>query len=218
MRQFSVKLLLLLCVMFLLSSCSSLAALLTPNLTQSLEDISPGNYRIDHTHSTILFSVNHMGFSRFIGRFNTFQASLDYDAENIKNSRLHAIIEMDSIDVNSEDFENTLRSRFWLNTEKFPRAEFKTVSATLRSENEIDFQGELTFLGITQPVELKVRVNGAAFNPFSQKYTLGFDATASFLRSDFGLDRYIPTVGDTISIDVSTEFQRESSSLSHQDI
>ncbi len=218
MRQFSIKFLFFLGVVWVLSSCSSITALLTPNLTQNLRDVSPGNYRIDPSHSTVLFSVNHMGFSRFIGRFNSFQASLDYDAENIENSRLHAIIDMGSIDVNSEDFENTLRSRFWLNTEKFPQAEFKTVSAKQRSEKDIDFQGELTFLGVTQTVELRVTVNGAAFNPFSQKYTLGFDAKASFLRSDFGLDRYIPTVGDTISIDVSTEFQRASASPSQKDL
>lgn len=202
------RLLLLSTVFICLASCSSLVGLLKPKLTQGLAEISPGSYRIDKSHSTVLFSVSHMGFSRFIGRFNEFEATLNYDADHVEKSQLHAIIDMRSVDVNSDDFENTLRSRFWLNTEKYPQAEFKTIGARKRSETEITFDGELTFLGITQPVEIFVKVNGAALNPFSQKYTLGFDAKASFNRSDFGLDRYVPTVGDGISIDVSAEFQR----------
>ena len=196
-------------VLLLLSFILSCSYLLTPKLKTDLVAVREGQYSVDPSHSTILFKVSHMGFSKFVGRFNSFEASLSFDAKNIENSSLQAIIDMTSVDVNNENFEKTLKSRFWFDTETYPQAIFTTRSAKKLSEKTITFEGDLTFLGQTQTIQLNVLFNGAATNLLTQKYTLGFEADSVFKRSDFGLDNYIPAVGDNIELEIHAEFQKQ---------
>lgn len=200
-----IKLVLLFSLSFILS-CSSL---LKPKLKTDWISVREGEYAIDKAHSTILFKVSHMGFSKFIGRFNSFDASLSFDAENIENSALQAVIDMTSVDVNNKGFEGTLKSRFWFDTETYPQAIFTTRSAKKIDDQAMIFQCDLTFLGVTNAIELNVRFNGAATNLLTQKYTLGFEADAVFQRSLFGLDNYIPAVGDDIELEIHAEFQKK---------
>lgn len=193
----------------LVVSLGSCAKLLQPNIEQSLVEIKPGNYMLDKKHASVMFKVNHMGFSTFVGRFNEFDASLQYNADDIAQSKLEAVVEMASVDVNNEKFEKALRGSFWLNAENYPQAIFKTTSATVSDDNHVVFNGILTFLGVEKEMALQVKVNGAGNNLLSGKYTLGFSGRAQFNRSDFGLDRYVPTVGDLIEIEVHAEFQRQ---------
>ncbi|WNO11616.1 YceI family protein [Teredinibacter sp. KSP-S5-2] len=197
---------LLFLTVFFLVSC---AALIQPNIKSGIAEIKQGNYELDKSHATVLFKVNHMGFSKFIGRFNTFDAGLTFDPDNFANSKLNAIVDMSSIDVNSPDFEETLRGKDWLNTDEFPQAIFESESAKQISESKAVFSGYLTFLGVRGPVDIEVIFNGGANNILTQKYTLGFEAKALFSRSAFGLDRYVPTIGDDIELEVHVEFHRK---------
>lgn len=200
-----IRIVFVLLSLLLLTSCASW---LTPNRTQTLVEIKPGAYRLDPDHSTLLFKVDHMGFSTFVGRFNQFDAELQYDAKNIEASQLRAVVDMASVDVNNEKFERALRGKFWLNAERYPQAVFTTTAAKKVTSNAVVFTGDLLFLGQTHPVDVSVRFNGAANNLLTGKYTLGFSASATFLRSQFGLDRYIPTVGDDITLEIHAEFQK----------
>ena len=73
----------------------------------------------------------------------------------------------------------------------------------------VRFLGDLTFLGVTKEVVLDVTFNGGAMNMLTAKYTIGFEATSRFSRSDFGLDQYVGLVGDDITIEVHAEFLRQ---------
>lgn len=206
-----IKGIFLLCfVVFGLTSCASL---LKPKLKQEIAQIKAGNYQLDKDHAAILFKVDHLGFSKFIGRFNSFDASLVFDSENIENSTLEAIVDMTSVDVNNKKFERALKGRFWFDSENFPQAYFKTTSARRIDEKNIEFYGDVTFLGVTKPITLYVHVNGAATNLLTRKYTLGFSAKASIIRSEFGLDRYVPSIGDDIELEIHAEFQRGSKKM-----
>ena len=189
----------------LLNACASL---LKPDLETELVELKAGQYTIDKNHATILFKIDHMGFSKFIGRFNDFDATLDFDADNIANSRLEAVVNMASVDVNNENFEETLRGNERFNTATHPQAFFKTTLVKNISGGSADFEGDLTFLGVTRPIIISVHFNGGATNLLTYKYTIGFSAISRFKRSDFGLDRYIPTVGDEIELEVHAEFQK----------
>jgi len=189
-----------------LNSCASL---LKPTLKKDLLDVRQGEYVLDAKHSVLLFKVGHLGFSKYVGRFNQFEASLDFNVEDIEKSKLQAIVDMSSIDVNNRDFENTLRGRFWFDTQSYPQAIFTTRSAKKLDSDTLIFQGDLEFLGVTNTIDVVVDFNGAATNILTQKYTLGFEASAQFLRSDFGLDSYIPAVGDEIELEIHAEFQKQ---------
>jgi polyisoprenoid-binding protein YceI len=194
------------CAVVTLVACSSL---LKPNVTTGVTELRAGEYQVDKQHATVLFKVDHLGLSEFVGRFNQFDASLDFDPQRIGEARLEAVIQTASIDVNDPTFEEELRGRDWFDTERFPEAVFKTTSVTQVDENTARFSGELTLLGISVPVVLNVVFNGGANNLLTLKYTIGFSATTSFLRSDFGMNHYIPAVGDEIRIEIYAEFQRQ---------
>lgn len=192
-------------VAILLNACSSLLA---PNVKTELVALRGGQYELDPKHTAVLFKVNHMGFSKFVGRFEKVEASLDFDAEHIEKSQLQAIINMSSVNVNNEKFAATLSGAEWFNAEKYPQAIFTSKGAQHKDDNLVVFQGELNFLGVSKPVNVAVQFNGGANNLFSGRYTIGFEAHSQFKRSEFGLDKHLAVVGDDIEIEVHAEFIR----------
>jgi polyisoprenoid-binding protein YceI len=193
-------------MLFVTSSCVSW---LQPTLDQNIVEIQAGEYKLDKEHAVLLFKINHMGFSSYVGRFNEFDVSLDFDPNNIENSRIEAIIDMGSIDVNNPEFATTLGGTAWLDTQRFPQAVFRSLSIKKIDDEQLLVRGELTFLGTTQEVTMMAKLNGAANNPLTRQYTLGFAANLRFNRSEFGLKKFIPVVGDEVDIEIHSEFQRQ---------
>ncbi len=182
---------------------------LQPEIETNTAELREGHYRVDPRHTTVLFKVNHLGLSKFVGRFNAFEATLDYDPENPADAVLDAIVHTASVDVADNDFEETLRGDSWLNTEQFPQAHFKTRTVEMFNDNRARFTGDFTFLGVTAPITLDVEFNGGAFNMLTGRYTLGFSATGKIQRSAFGMGRFIPAIGDTVELEVHAEFLRD---------
>src|SRR4051812_45638832 len=87
--------------------------LIQPKVKTGIVNLSPGSYKIDKQHTSVLFKINHMGMSTFVGRFNSVDASLEFNPEHMENARLSAVINIESIDVNSRDLEETLRGGSW---------------------------------------------------------------------------------------------------------
>lgn len=189
-------------------SLISCKALIASNATTELYKLPSGNYSVDKTHTRVLFKVNHLGLSTYVGRFNDFSATLSFDPNNIKASRLEATVNTRSLDLNDEKLEYRLAGPTWLNSDKYPEAVFTTLSANPLADSSIKFIGNLTLKGKTKPVEMLVTFNGGADNLLSGHYTIGFSATGSFKRSEFGIDSYTSIVGDTIELEVHTEFQK----------
>ena len=202
---------------FLLVLASSAALvscdrLITPDFETSVAELRGGQYTLDKEHASLLWKIDHLGFSRYIGRFNDFDATLDFDAENVENSSLEVIIETASLDVNNEAFAEDLRGSDWFDVANHPQAVFRTTSfVEAVDEDTFVFEGDLTLLGNTGPVTMTVNFNGGGRNCLTRRYTLGFSATAEFQRSDFGLDNMVSFgVGDDIQIEVHVEFQDSS--------
>lgn len=191
------------------ASLLSCDRLLAPDFKTDVTELRGGGYTLDPDHASLVFKINHLGFSTFIGSFDDFDASLDFDAENIQNSSLEAIINMNSLDVNLPEFEEELKGSNWFDVEQFPQAIYRTTSfIEAVDENTFVFAGDLTLHGVTAPVNLTVDFNGGGRNVLTRSYTMGFEARATFLRSDFGVDRFTNFgVGDEINLDINVEFQ-----------
>lgn len=189
----------------LLVSCDRL---LTPDQTTDITELRGGAYTLDTDHAALLFKINHLGFSTFIGRFTDFDATLDFDPDNIENASLEVIVNMASIDVNIPEFEEELRGDNWLDVENFPQAVYRTTSfVESTGENSFVFAGDLTFHGVTAPVNLHVNFHGGGRNFLTRSYTLGFSGDARFLRSEFGVERFTSFgVGDEIELEIHVEF------------
>jgi len=196
--------LILFCSAFLVS-CDRL---LTPDFNTDITELRGGAYTLDPDHATLLWKINHLGFSTFIGRFNDFDASLDFDPENIEDSTLEVVINTAGLDINNEIFAEELRGDNWFNVEEFPQAAFRTTSfVEAIDEDTFVFQGDMTLLGVTLPMNLEINFHGGGRNFLTRSYTLGFSASAEFLRSDFGLDRFTSFgIGDTIELEIHVEF------------
>ena len=196
--------LLLICLAFLVS-CDRL---LTPDFNTDVTELRGGAYTLDPDHATLLWKINHLGFSTFIGRFNDFNASLDFDPENIEASQVEVVINTAGLDINNEEFAEELRGDAWFNVEQFPQAVFRTTSFVESvDEDTFVFVGDLTLLGVTAPVDLEINFHGGGRNFLTRSYTLGFSASTSFLRSDYGLDRFTSFgVGDEIELEIHVEF------------
>ena len=191
---------------FSLTACGYL---IQPKVKTGIVNLESGSYQIDKQHVSTLFKINHMGMSTFVGRFNSVDASLEFDPTHMESAKLSAVINIASIDVNNRDLEETLRGSSWFDAAKWPQAIFTTNSVEIVSDKRAKFSGNLTLHGITAPIVLDVIFNGGGNNMLTGRYTLGFSATTQFKRSQFGIDYLIPAVADEVNIEVFAEFQKE---------
>ena len=121
----------------LLVSCDRL---LTPDFNTEITELRAGQYTIDSDHASVLWKINHLGFSTFIGRFNDIEASLDFDPENIENSSVEVIINTAGLDINNPEFAEELRGSNWFDVENFPQAVYRTTSFLESNENTFVFE------------------------------------------------------------------------------
>ncbi len=172
-------------------------------------DAPAGRYHLDAHHWSLTFDVDHLGYSRFVMRFDRMDADLDFHPEDPTRSQVSAHIAAASLDTNVADLDEMVRSSDLLDAERFPEITFvsRTLRATGKTTGEMD--GDLTIHGQTQPVTLAVTFNGGAPNPLTGKHTLGFSATGHFSRSAFGLGRWYPAVGREIQLRIEAEFESE---------
>lgn len=201
-----MRLLPLICCLCLLTACGRL---LMPSVENDLSELPPGNYVLDPNHTSVLFKVEHLGISTFVGRFNQMEASLSFDPEAPQNSQLEARVDMASLDVDQPDFEDTLRGCNWLCVERYPQARLVTRGPARIDGDQWHYDAELSFRGVTNPVEIDVIFKGGADNILTGRYTLGFEARLSFLRSDFGMGSFVPAVGDRVRLEAHTEFKKQ---------
>ncbi|GAB4522625.1 MAG: YceI family protein [Parvularculaceae bacterium] len=191
------------------AGAAACAQLITPDVSTEAGALRAGAYRLDPDHAVLLFKLNHLGFSTFVGRFNDIEASLDFDESDPAAARLDARVATASIDVNNPEFEETLRGPGWFDTERFPEARFVSTEIEITGENTGRVTGDFTLMGETRPVTLDVTFNGGARNLLTRRYTLGFAASGAFSRSAFGLDNFAPAVGDQVTLEIHAEFQRQ---------
>ncbi len=192
-------------IVLALSAC---AQMIRPGYSTEIVTVKPGSYTIDPAHTTVLFKIDHFGLSKYIGRFNSIDASLEFDPDDIENSRLQAIVNTNSIDVGDAEFSETLTGAEWFNSAQYPQAVLTADSVKFAEGGEVVFNGMLTMLGVSQAVDVSVQFNGGAENRLSGYYTIGFSASLVIKRSEFGMDKHIGLVGDDVELEIHAEFQK----------
>jgi polyisoprenoid-binding protein YceI len=176
--------------------------------TTEVASLPEGAYRLDPDHATILLKIDHLGFSKLVGRFDRFDASLDFDPRAPESSTLVATIDPASIDFGLPAFEQDLRGSGWLDVARYPEARFESRTIAITGADTGVISGDLTLHGVTAPVTLDVTFNGGGSNLLTGAYTLGFEAHGSVLRSTFGLGALAPAIGDEVMLEIHAEFAR----------
>ncbi|MBI1275541.1 polyisoprenoid-binding protein [bacterium] len=162
-------------------------------------------YEFDPMHSNIVWQANHFGFSSPSGRFTKAEGTLTLDEEKPERSKVEVVIYPGSVNTGIEKFDDHLRSKDFLDSEKFPTARFVSTSVEVTGKNTADVTGDFTLHGVTKPVVLEVTLNKLDENPMSHKKTAGFSAITTIKRSDFGINTALPGVSDKVNIDMEIE-------------
>lgn len=175
-----------------------------------------GTYRLDKTHASLIFKVDHIGFSNYTGQFRAFDATLEFDPDSPEAMRVTATIDARSLDIPSppEGFLEELKSAAWLDAVGHPEMTFQSTKVTLTAPDAARIEGDLTFRGVTAPVVIEAVFNGGyeGFPPYDPNARIGFSAKGALRRSVFGVTIGVPTpeapvgVGDAVSFEIDAEF------------
>lgn len=163
-------------------------------------------YDIDASHTRIFFRVDHAGFSDLVGEFKSYKGHFTFDEKAPETSAAEISIDVASVETSSKELDGKLLSSQFFDEKKFPSITFKSTKVTKTGDNKGTLSGDLTLHGVTKPITFDVTFNKGA--EFMGSYKTGFTATASLKRSDFGVDKYVPTVSDEVVIEIETEGTR----------
>ena len=195
-----------------------------PNpITNNIEVVAPsGIYRHDPTHSTLQFSVSHLGLSNYIGRFSEYSIEMVLDAEDIAASQVRVDINPGIIRTDYRgDYKATHpESKFdsweedlafsdkFFNSGLYPQISFISTNVKSVAGGKFTITGNLTLLGTTQVIKLEGEVIGSTSeHPFMKQGAVGFSIYGRFKRSLFGMDFLLdpPLIGDEITVSYEGE-------------
>lgn len=181
-----------------------IAALATA-ITLSLPAFAaPETFNIDANHTFTSFSYNHFGYSIQQSRFDKTSGTITLDRA-AKTGSADITIDVKSVSTGSELFNGHIKADGFFDVEKFPTATYKSTAFKFDGDKLASIEGNLTVKGITKPVTLAVSNFHCMPHPMSKKDACGANATAKIKRTDFNLGKYVPNVGDEVTITVAIE-------------
>ena len=161
-------------------------------------------FTIDPNHTFPSWEISHMGISTQRGRFDKTAGKITVDTA-AKTGSVEVTIDAASVDTGHPKLGEHLRSPDFLNVSAFPTLTFKSNEFAFDGEKVKSVKGELTVLGITQPVVLNAERFACGSHPLTKKKMCGAEFTAVIKRSDWGLKRGIPSVGDEMLLRINVE-------------
>ena len=165
-------------------------------------------YVFDVRHTVPTFEVTHIGFSHQGGSFTNATGNVTLD-RTAKKGTIDVSIATASA-IAAPILLGVIKGEDFLNVEKFPTITYQSGDLQFEGDNVVGANGELTLLGVTRPVALKVTSFKCAPNPFNKKPMCGGEATATLKRSDFGMKYGLPAVAsDDVKITIAFEAVRE---------
>lgn len=172
--------------------------------------VEAGTYSVEPSHARVRFSVNHFGFTNYSGDFNKTSGTLILNPAKPTESKLDVTVATDSVTTPSDKLTGELKSADWLDAGKYPDITFKSTKVEKTGATTAKVTGDLTLHGVTKPVTLSAKFFGAGPNPFNKKLTTGFEVTGKIKRSEFGVTKYVPMVGDEVDLTIEAPFEKQS--------
>ena len=161
-------------------------------------------YAVDPRHTFPMFEVSHYGFSTQRGRFTAVRGTVTLDAKARRGS-IDITIDAKSIDMGFEEWNEQMRSEGFFDTARHPSITYRSNDLEFSNGRPVRAQGTLTLLGVSQPLTLEIDSFHCDKNRVSGKPTCGADARADLRRSQFGMTRSLPGIGDDVTIVIAIE-------------
>ena len=184
-------------------------------------ELPAGAYTLDKAHASLTFRVNHLGFSHYTARFKSFDAQLQFEPNNLAASSVTATVDPKSLDLDNPPagFLDELLGPQFFDAKQFPIMTFKSTKLESLGTDKVRITGDFSFHGVTKPVTLDATFNGGyTGHPMDPHARIGFSATGSLKRGDFGVAYGIPAPGttmgvsDAVQITIEAEFSGPPSS------
>lgn len=166
--------------------------------------VAADSYTIESNHTFPRFEINHFGFSTHHGQFNKTSGKLVLDRA-AKTGSIEITVQTASVGTGDPKLEEHLRSPDFFNVEKFPTMVYKAKTIKFDGNVPVSAEGELTLLGVTKPLTLAISRVVCAQHPFFKKEDCGADVSGKLKRSDFGMTKYVPAVGDEVTLRIQVE-------------
>lgn len=182
------------------------AALLAGSLSPAFA--APETFALEATHTEVVFSWTHFGFSKPTGKFMNAVGTLVLDEANPAASSVEVSFAIDGLNTGVAALDEHLKKPDFFDAAKFPTATFKSTKVEVSGKDAAKVTGDLTIHGVTKPVTLDVKLNKIGANMKGVK-TAGFSATGQIKRSDFGIGAYVPAVSDEISLVITSEANKK---------
>lgn len=174
------------------------------SVAEATPTLHAGSWTIEPAHSSVGFTVRHLGLSKVRGQFNSFSGSVEIADEQL-DSTVEASVELSSIDTNNADRDGHLQSTDFFGVENNPRMTFVSTDVSAST-----LTGDLTINGITRPVTFDLDFHGVVVDGYGVTRA-GFSAEGRIFRSDFGIDFNMPVgldgmlIGDKIDIELEIQ-------------
>ena len=169
---------------------------------------APETYVIDGKHTLPRFSYNHHGYSTQLSRFDKATGKITLDRA-AKTGTVDIKIDTTSVSTGSALFNEHIQGEDFLDTAKYPTATFTSNKVKFDGDKISSIDGTLTLKGISKPVTLTVTSFLCKPHPMVKKDACGADATTIVKRSDFNMGKYVPYVGDEVTITIPVEAIKE---------
>jgi polyisoprenoid-binding protein YceI len=165
-----------------------------------------GAYKLDKSHTSVTMKLTHLGLSYYTMRFDKVQGEYSYDPAHPDATKVEVTIDPASVDTGDAGFNRQIAGQVF-EADKFPEIHFVSTALRTTSDGRGVLVGDLTFHGVTKTVNLDVIYNGLGRGLLHEP-RMGFSASTQIRRSDFGVAKYEPMVGDNVSVLIETEFSK----------
>ncbi|WP_045737323.1 YceI family protein [Xanthomonas sp. MUS 060] len=171
---------------------------------------APAQYALDPVHTRVLFAIDHAGFSKALGTVSGSTGTLVFDPQDWRSARLQARVPLQRLDLGDDAWNRAALARNLLDGKHYPEALFVSTRIEPVDARHAKVIGQLTLHGVSREVTLEVTMNAIKRHPLPPfRRTVGFSATTTVQRADFGISSWPSVIGATVELHIEAEATRE---------
>ncbi len=162
-------------------------------------------YTIDPGHTYPSFEADHLGLSFWRGKFTKTTGKVILDRGSSTGGSIEITIDASSVDFGHAKMNENARGKDMFNVEQFPTVTYKSRALKFEGEKLVAVEGDMTLLGVTKPMPLKVTHFKCMMHAMLKREVCGVDASARFDRSDYGLSYGVPRFSPEVKLQIQAE-------------
>lgn len=165
-------------------------------------------YKFDASHSQLLFSYNHLGYSTNYGLFSGFDGEAVIDTDDLSKSSVSVEFPVESMLIGWDARKNHLLSPDFFDAANNPTVTFTSTKVEPTGDKTARITGNVSFAGVSREITLDATLNQVGEHPVAKKPWAGFTATTVLKRSDFGVEMFAPYISDEVNITIQVEMEK----------